>query len=234
LTTALADVSPEAPLGMQDAGEMEEVMRVRPFALVSGCIVAAALFASTISTVPLASAATPHSSGNLYPIDYKVNATTTLAKLNETVKVPTGSFIGSLNLNNFVLSGKLNLPPASTTISLAGIGLVTATFKLSETKLVTGKVNLNSLKVTATSSFNVLVTSVKPLGLPVNLVGNSCGTSKPVSVTFSGPFSFSGASTFSGKYTIPPLQNCQLTTAVLNQVIPGPNNVFKASFAPAS
>ncbi len=230
----MPEVSPGTRLGISLLKGLEEVMKVRPFALVSGCIVAAALFASTIGTVPLASAATPHSSGNLYPIDYKVNATTTLAKLNETVKVPTGSFIGSLNLNNFVLSGKLNLPPASTTFNLAGIGLAKATFKLSETKLVTGKVNLNSLKVTATSSFNVLVTSVEPLGLPVNLVGNSCGTSKPVSVTFSGPFSFSGASTFSGKYTIPPLQNCELATPALNLLIPGPNNVFKASFAPAS
>lgn len=209
-------------------------MRTRPLALISGCIVAAALFASTIGTDPLATAATPHSSGDLYPIDYTVNASTTLAKLDQTVKVPPGSFVGSLNLNNFVLRGKLNLPPASTTVSLAGIGLATATFKLSETKQVTGKVNLNALTVTATSSFNVLVTSVKPLGLPLNLVGNSCGTSKPVSVTFSGPFSFSGASTFSGKYTIPPLQHCELATTALNLVIPGPGNVFKASFAPTS
>jgi hypothetical protein len=209
-------------------------MKIRLLALISGCVVATTLFVSTIGTAPLATAATPHSSGNLYPIDYKVNATTTLAKLDQTVKVPPGSFIGALNLNNFVLSGKLNLPPASTTVSLSGIGLATATFKLSETKLVTGKVNLNALTVTATSSFNVLVTSVKPLGLPVNLVGNSCGTSKPVSVTFSGRFSFSGSSTFSGKYTIPPLQNCGLATAALNLVIPGPGNVFKASFAPTS
>lgn len=209
-------------------------MKRRPLALVSGCMVAAALFASTFGTDPFANAATAHSSGNLYPIDYKVNAQTTLAKLNETVKVPPGKFVGSLNLDNFVLRGTLTLPPASTTVSLAGIGLATATFKLAETKPVTGKVNLNALTVTSTASFNVLVTSVTPLGLPVNLVGNSCGTSKPVSVTFSGKFSFSGSSTFSGDYTIPPLQHCELATTALNLVIPGPGNVFKASFAPAS
>lgn len=174
------------------------------------------------------------SNSNLYPINYKVNASTTLAKLNETVKVPPGTFKGSLNLSTFVLRGNLNLPPASTTVSLGGIGLATATFKLAEAKPITGKVNINKLTVTATAVFNVLVTSVKPLSLPVNLVGNNCSTSKPVSVTFSGKFSFSGASKFSGTYTIPPLQNCQLATTALNLVIPGPGNVFNASFAPAS
>jgi hypothetical protein len=199
----------------------------------SGALVAV-LFSSMVGSTAVASAATSNANGNLYPIDYVVKATTTLAKLNETVTVPPGSFKGNLNLNTFVLRGTLALPPASTTVSLAGVGLATATFKLAETKQVTGKVNLNNLTVTSTASFNVLVTSVKPLGLPVNLVGNSCGTATPVSVTFSGKFSFSGASKFSGKYTIPKLQKCELLTPVLNQVIPGPNNVFSASFSPAS
>ena len=117
--------------------------------------------------------------------------------------------------------------------ALAGVGLATATFKLAETKPVTGVVDLSNLTVTATSTFNVLITSVNPLGLPINLVGNSCGTSKPVSVTFSGKFSFGGSSSFSGSYKIPQLSNCGALTAALNLVIPGPGNQFNASFAPA-
>jgi hypothetical protein len=191
------------------------------------------LISSMVGSTSVASAAASQGSGDLYPIDYVVKASTTLAKLDETVNVPPGAFKGSLNLNTFALRGNLTLPPASTTVSLAGIGLATATFKLSPTKEVTGKVNLNTLTVTSTASFNVLVTSVEPLGLPVNLVGNSCGTSVPVSVTFSGKFSFTGSSKFSGKYTIPPLKDCELATTALNLVIPGPNNVFTASFAPA-
>ncbi len=209
-------------------------MRVRLQAITIGCVLFIALFSSMAASTSVATAATSNSSADLYPIDYVVKATTTLAKLNETVTVPPGTFKGSLNLDNFVLRGVLSLPPASTTVSLGGIGLATATFRLAETKPVTGKVNLSALKVTATSTFNVLVTSVKPLGLPVNLVGNDCGTATPVSVTFSGKFSFSGASKFSGTYTIPPLQNCGLATTVLNEVIPGPGNVFSASFAPKS
>jgi hypothetical protein len=208
-------------------------MNVRLRLIAMSGVLIAVLFSSMVGSTSVATAATSTANSDLYPIDYVVKATTTLAKLNETVTVPPGSFKGNLNLDNFVLRGTLTLPPASTTVSVAGIGLATATFKLAETKQVTGKVNLNNLTVTSTASFNVLVTSVKPLGLPVNLVGNNCGTATPVSVTFSGKFSFSGASKFSGKYTIPKLQKCEALTPVLNQVIPGPNNVFSASFAPA-
>ena len=172
-------------------------------------------------------------SATLINVAYWVKATTTLAKLNQTVNVPMGSFHGYVNLNQSTLTGNLYLPPASTTVDLAGIGLATATFKLAQAKPVAGNLDLTSGTVTATSVFNVLVTSVEPLGLPVNLVGNSCGTSTPVSVTFTGPISFSGSSSFSGTYTIPPLQNCGALTPALNLLIPGPGNVFNARFSPA-
>jgi hypothetical protein len=201
-------------------------------AIVGGGIGVAALVA-TVMPGGLATAATSKGSSSLYPVDYTVKASTTLAKLNQTVTVPPGSFKGNLNLDTLVLRGQLDLPPAKTTVDVAGVGLADATFQLAETKEVTGKVNLSTLKVTSTASFNVLITSLEPLGLPINLVGNSCGTATPVSVTFSGKFSFSGTSKFSGDYTIPKLKNCELLTPVLNEVIPGPNNVFNASFAPA-
>lgn len=165
------------------------------------------------------------------PINYTVNASTTLAKLHQTVVVPPGTFKGSIDLNTATMTGNLTLPPASTTVSVAGIGLATATFELSPVKPVVGKVNFSTFAVTATAEFNVLVTSVKPLFLPLNLVGNSCGTSQPVTVTFSGTFSLTAKSTFSGTYTIPPLSHCGLATPALNVVIPGPGNVFNASFS---
>jgi hypothetical protein len=196
----------------------------------SGVVVAALL----ISTVGPTAAGASNGSGYPYPIDYSVKASTTLAKLHQTVTVPPGTFIGTLNLNTFVLKGKLNLPAASTTVSLAGIGLATATFKFSETKPVTGKLNISSWTVSSSASFNVSVTSVKPLDTGVNLVGNSCATSKPMSVPFSGKFTFVGSSKFSGIYTIPPLKNCELATTALNFLLPGPGNVITASFAPAN
>jgi len=166
------------------------------------------------------------------PVHYTVRASTTLAKLHQTVTVPPGTFTGTIDLGSGVLEGNLSLPPATTTVGLAGVGLANATFQLSPTGPVRATVDFSSLVVTATASFNVLITSVEPLGLPVNLVGTSCGTSRPVSVTFSGKLSFTGASTFSGVYGIPPLDGCGLLTPVLNLLIPGPGNQFTASFAP--
>ena len=53
-------------------------------------------------------------------------------------------------------------------------------------------------------------------------------------MTFTGPISLSGSSSFSGDYAIPTLAHCGLLTPVLNLVIPGPGNVFRASFSPAT
>jgi hypothetical protein len=166
------------------------------------------------------------------PIHETVRATTTLAKLHQTVTVPPGTFDGTVDLGTDGLQGNLVLPPATTTVAMAGVGLATATFDLAPVKPVVGTVDLSTLAVTATATFNVLITSVDPLGLPVNLVGDSCGTSTPVTVAFSGVFSFTGPSTFAGSYTIPPLSDCGLLTPALNLVIPGPGNQFSASFAP--
>ena len=143
------------------------------------------------------------------PIDYTVNASTTLAKLHQTVVVPPGTFVGSIDLTTGALTGNLSLPPATTTVSEGGLGLATATFALQPVKAVTGTVNLTTLVATATATFNVAVQSVKPLGL-VNIVGDRCQTSQPISVTFTGPISLSGSSSFSGDYAFrrSPIAGC--------------------------
>ena len=69
-------------------------------------------------------------------------------------------------------------------------------------------------------------------GMPVNLVGNSCTTATPVSVTMTGIASLTKASKFSGTFTIPNFKNCGLATAALNQLIPGPGNTFTANATP--
>ena len=161
--------------------------------------------------------------------NYWVDATTTLKKLKQTVKVPRGTFSGSIDTSTLLLTGHIALPQAKAPFKAAGIPLATATFKMTELKPVSGNLDLNTTIVTATSVVSIQIVSLVPLGLPVNLVGNSCKTSKPVSVTMSGPFS---STTFSGVYTIPPLQNCGALTRALNLVVPGPGNTFSAVVTP--
>jgi hypothetical protein len=164
------------------------------------------------------------------PFSYWINATTTLKKLKQTVTVPRGTFIGSVDFSTSKLTGSITLPAAKTPFKVAGLPLATATFKMTQVKPVTGTLDLGTLVVTATATVSIQIVSVTPVGLPsVNLVGNSCKTSTPVSVTMSGGFS---DGTFSGTYTIPPLQNCGGATKALNLVVPGPGNTFTAVATP--
>jgi hypothetical protein len=169
----------------------------------------------------------------LFPFNWNVDATTHLKKLNMDVTVPTGNFTGVVDLTTGQLGGDITLPPAQVTLGLAGFGLVTANMQITEAQPITGTLDVSTFAVTATAVFNIKVLSAYPTATPtINVVGNSCQTSTPVSVTMSGIANLSGSSTFSGDYTIPPLQNCQLATIALNLVIPGPGNTFSATVAP--
>lgn len=164
-------------------------------------------------------------------VDRIVNAQTTLAKLNQTVVIPAGTFKGGVSAATGKLKGNLRLPPASTTVSLAGIGLATATFSIVPTKPTTGVFDFNNYRLTATSVFNIHVDSVTPEGTDVNLVGARCITSRPVSLAFSGKVSPFSTGNVSGTYTVPRLQHCEAITAVLNAMLAGPGNTFTASMA---
>jgi hypothetical protein len=172
--------------------------------------------------------------------DYTVNATTHVKKLNQTITVPGGRFVGGIDLlwdaNHIAaLQGNITLPPAKFTFSVAGIvPLVTATAKITQTQPVTGGLDLNNFTITATATFNIRIVSAYATGTTNNLVGNSCVTATPVSVTMSGPASLFGASTFTGEYTLPNFKTCGLATTALNLVLPGPGNTFTAVATPRS
>jgi hypothetical protein len=191
--------------------------------------------AGAVAAMSLASAALAVPAGasdEKIPVYDTVHAQTTLKTLQQTVTVPPGTFKGSIDDVTGVLTGKLKLPNASTTLTLAGIGLVTATFHIAPTKPVRGTIGAG-LVLHAKSVFNIDVRSVTPLGLPLNLAGSHCATSKPVTLKISGVTNPLGSSTYSGTYTIPPLANCGLITAALNLVVPGSGNTFTATFSSA-
>jgi hypothetical protein len=166
-----------------------------------------------------------------FPFNYWIDASTTLAKLNQTVTIPRGTFKGTIDIANSTLTGSIKLPPAQTPVAIAGLPLATATFKVAEVQPVTGTIDFSTLKVTATSVFNIKLVSLTPVGLPfINLVGDSCKTSKPVSVTMSG--GLAPPLVFTGTYTIPPLKNCGAATTALNLAVPGPGNTFTAVATP--
>lgn len=183
---------------------------------------------AVVATAAPAGAANP-----VFPFDWNIKASTHLNKLDQTVKVPRGSFTGQVDLVTGDLTGKIALPQATSTVNIVGVGLANATFKIWESRPVSGHVDIGTLAATATSVFNMKVVRVSPVGAPsVNLVGDSCVTTNPVKVTMSGSASLDASSTFRGSYTIPPFERCGALTVALNQLVPGPGNTFVAVASP--
>jgi hypothetical protein len=184
-------------------------------------------------TAPVTSTANVSVTDQRVPFNWNVDATTHLQKLNQDVTIPTGTFVGVVDLTTGQITGDITLPPAQTTLTLAGIGLVTANMQIVETQPITGTLDPSTFAVTATAVFNINIPSVYPAATPtVNIVGNSCTTTSPVSVTMSGTAHLNGLSNFSGTYTIPNLKTCGVATTALNLVIPGPGNTFNAAVQP--
>ncbi len=191
--------------------------------LVAGCTLAIALAAS----------AAPASASAGIAVDYKLTVHTHIKKMNQDVTVKHGRMHATVALDTGNLRGNITLPPATTTTYVGGIGALTATFQMQQAKPVKGHIDFATLKVRATSVFNIKIVSAYAGPIPINLVGNSCTTVTPVSVTMTGTASFTTPSTFKGTYTIPKFKNCAALTPVLNQLIPGPGNSFVAVASPA-
>lgn len=172
--------------------------------------------------------------GSIYNFDYRVNATVHLQKLDQTATVPPGRFTGFIDFGNGALLGSITLPLTTVQLSLAGVvPLVTATFKIIPTKKVTGYVDLNTFNVTATATFNLqIIKAYAATAKSVNLVGSTCTTAKPISVTMSGPASIGGSSTFSGIFSIPFFKTCGRVTTALDEAVSGPGNTFVAVATP--
>lgn len=193
------------------------------------CVAVFSLSGVAMSAAPATAQTSPPS----MRLDLKVDASTTLANLGQTVDVKGGSLSIDLYANGDI-SGTMTLPPASTTMKLAGLPLAQATFEMAPAGPVTGHFDLASGTMSTTASFNIKLPKLNIYGLPWwNLVRPSCGTATPVTVTMSGTVDMGAflaqGGTFSGEYAIPRFKSCGLLTPAMNLVVPGPGNSFTAN-----
>jgi hypothetical protein len=193
--------------------------------------VATALLLSVLTVLVGTSA--PASAAPILPIKWNVDASTHMASLGIDVALTGGTFDGQIDLGTGDLTGTMSLPQSSTWIKLGSLPLAKATFAMQPVGPITGKVDLLTQTVTTTATFNIRLVSIKPLGLPFNLVGNRCTTATPISVTMGGKVDLSGPSSFTGTYAVPRFKDCGLlVTPIINLIAPGDGNTFTASFAP--
>jgi hypothetical protein len=193
--------------------------------------VAAILTAALAGSVALAP---PASADPIVPVEQRIDAVATVARLGQDIEVEGGSFTGTVDLGTGAITGDIVLPPATTFVKLAGLlPAARATFEMRPVGPATGTLDLAGGTASITSTFNIHVPRIDPLGIGlVNLSTARCRTVTPITVTMSGPFNLSGPSTFSGDFTIPQFQDCGLSTAALNLLAPGPGNTFTATATP--
>ena len=195
---------------------------------------AAALCGALLATATTLVAIAPRAEADPdLPIHQNIAATTHLAKLNQDLTA-AGTFDGIFDIGTGELTGDLAFQPTETTLNLLGIGLAKVGAAIAPAGPATGTIDLGTSTISLTSSFDIKILYVKPLGLPFNLVGNKCQTATPITLASSGPIDLATQSgTFTGEFTIPPLKSCGfLVTPVLNLVVPGPGNTFTAAATP--
>jgi hypothetical protein len=178
-------------------------------------------------------AAPPAGADPIVPFDQDVDASTHLAKTGMDITVPRGEFIGTIDVATGNETGNLTLPPANVTINLLGlIPMADASFVMAPAGPITGHVDLTTFEVDTTASFNVRLARLTPHGTDVNLVGDGCTTTEPITVRMQGVVNPTTGGTFASTYTIPDFENCQAMTPLITALVSGPGNTFVASFAP--
>jgi hypothetical protein len=199
----------------------------------------AACLAWLVTAVVLAVSAASASADATVPFNnWTVSGSLTLAKLHQAATLPSGAtFNGSADLTTGTLTGNVSIPQFTTRLYVLGLP-VDATLQFVQAAPVSGTLTINgsNATVTATASEYVHLTRLSSPLLPLNLVGNGCQTSAPVSLPLSttgNVFTLIGQGfTATGSTTIPPLENCGLATPLLNWLMAGPNNPFSITLAP--
>ena len=167
------------------------------------------------------------------PFTQDVYARTHLAKSGMDITVPPGVFTGSIDLATGDQTGTLSLPPATVTINLFGVlPAADASFVMEAAGPIHGHVDLATFTVDTTAAFNVRLARLTPHGTSVNLVGDRCTTTSPVTVTMHGVVNPATGGTFASTYTIPTFAHCGALTPAITAFVSGPGNTFVASFAP--
>jgi hypothetical protein len=183
----------------------------------AGLLTVAGVFAS----------AGPASADTTITIRYPVTGTTHLAAPNADLPLGPGKLTATADLNTDAITANLKLPDATGSFKELGLIPVTATAQLINDGPTTGTLDPNTGAVTTTSLITMRIVSLTVAGIP-QLVGDSCETSSPVSVTVTSQpgFNIIKGGNLAGTYTIPPFANCGLDTLLINLTLPGQGNTI--------
>jgi hypothetical protein len=191
----------------------------------------AACSIALVASAGVAVAAQPASAEPVIPVKAKIKAKAHIEKMNQDIEGLKSKFKGTLDLGTGELKGSITLPPSTVAFPSNDLNISEIQVEVGKTN-VNGHVNLAASTVKTKSKFDIHITSVTVLGLPPNLVGDACKTETPIKLKQKGQFSATESRKFKGTFEIPPFENCQLFTPVINNLVPGPDNTFTSKFKP--
>lgn len=185
--------------------------------------------AAAIALSPQASA-----TGSEINIAHSGTITTHLKTLNQDVVFNTKETT-SVDLSAGSVSSAITPAPGSSDLKLSTSfgALKLATFGISIQPVgpATGTLSYGDGSLKLTQKLNIQITSVKALGLPLNLVPNTCKTGTVASVDLAGGLQLNGGGfnpfapvKLTGTLDIPQFKNCGLTQPLLNAIASGPGN----------
>ena len=165
-----------------------------------------------------------------------IDLTTTIKKMNQTTTYPTGTFVGVLDSDKRTIVGAATIPAGTSRLKIGALPLADVTTKVTQVGQSTTDITFDGWDwvLHTTQQVSVQIVSIRPVGLGINLVGNSCKTA-PFTQTLDGRFHVTGTGPgtaydywMTGTYTLPSFANCGLSTLMINLSIPGPGNMAKA------
>lgn len=169
-------------------------------------------------------------------VTYDAVGTSTIASTGSVVELGPTTLTTALESTDGSFTGHLPLPTTTAEFNLVGVVPVQATVDFVEAAPVTGNLVRSgaTTTVTSTATYYVKLSHVKIAGIPA-FVGNQCRTAAPVVIPADSPagetFNIISGGRLAGTYTIGSFQNCNLSTGLLNLIVPGAGNTVDLTVA---
>jgi len=188
--------------------------------------------AATVGVLVVATALTaqPASAADL-PINLSGQVKSHIDAAVDSDVVFAATFNGGADVAAGTISGDFAAEPSTLEFKALGLIPVKAGTKLNFTQPVSGTVDLATLRVDVTATFNIELTSFKAVGLPLLDPFRTCRTTTPISANLTGTFDPVAGIVLTGTYTIPAFKDCGLATPFITLFTSGPGNTIDATLA---
>lgn len=164
---------------------------------------------------------------------YDTSATTTIKKSGQS-STTTGFTFSTLHVEKGTLTSDVMLKEFKMPVKVGGLQVAIATIEQEPIGKATGSIDPTTHQITQTQKANLHIKDVSITGKGlINLVGKSCRTSTPVTMTLTGhQGGLFDPIDLTGTYDIPNFANCAGLTSIVNKQVAGPGNTIALKLTP--